>query len=292
MAAKPTVSPDALRTIPLLRGFADEQLASILGLFEPVSLGADRLLFRQGDRAEAFYLLTGGAVTLQETGGESFVLHPLSIIGELGALTGRLRNSTAEAAAGAELWQARVNPLLELFDAHPQIGLGFQQNLMHLVAEKIARDQVRLQDMRANIVRTQKAMKQMRDLLLDSQDTVVSAPLHDTIESLIRQNRRVNYRVEPPTALPAEVRLDDGSTAPVVQISRTHISFSSATAGVKAGSRLSAVLCLSGPEIPMSGQVLRTIGDRVDVELDLLIDEYAAGLEGYLTRVQMLDFLV
>ena len=61
-------------------------------------LGADRLLFRQGDRAEAFYLLTGGAVTLQEAGGESFVLHPLSIIGELGALTGRLRNSTAEAA--------------------------------------------------------------------------------------------------------------------------------------------------------------------------------------------------
>jgi hypothetical protein len=34
-------------------------------------------------------------------------------------------------------------------------------------------------------------------------------------------------------------------------------------------------------------------GDRrVTVELDLLIDEYAAVLEGYLTRAQLLDILV
>ncbi|HTM19362.1 MAG TPA: cyclic nucleotide-binding domain-containing protein [Kofleriaceae bacterium] len=290
MPAKPTVSPDELRTIPLLRGFSDDQLASILGLLEPVGPGP--VLFRQGDRAEAFYLLTGGEVLLHELGGEAFRLRPLTVIGELGALTGRLRNSTAEPSAGAELWQMKVNQLLELFDQNPQIGLGFQQNLMHVVAEKIARDQVRLQDMRANIVRTQKAMKQMRDLLLDSQDTVVSAPLHDTIEALIRQNRRVNYRVEPPTALPAEVRLDDGTSCPVVQISRTHVSYAGAGQPLAAGSRLSAVLCLSGPEIPMSGVVLRTIGDRVDVELDLLIDDFAGALEGYLTRVQMLDFLV
>lgn len=290
MAAKPTVSPDELRSIPLLRGFGDGQLASILGLFEPVG-ELSGPLFRQGDRAEAFYLLTKGEVSLQEAEGDSFTLRPLAVIGELGALTGRLRNCTARLAQGAELWQLPINPLIELFDRDPQVGLGFQQNLMHVVADKIARDQVRLQDMRANIVRTQKAMKQMRDLLLESQDTVVSAPLHDTIESLINRNRRVNYRVEPPAALPAVVRFDDGVTAPVVQISRTHVSFPLA-ARPAAGSRISAVLGLGGPEIPISGVVLRTVGDRIDVELDLLIDEFAAALEGYLTRVQMLDFLV
>jgi len=290
MAAKPTVSPDELRSIPLLRGFVDEQMTTLLDLLEPVP-AAGGTLFRQGERDESFYLLVKGDVTLQEAGDESFVLRPLAVIGELGALTGRTRNCTATVSAGAELWRMPVARLLALFEDDPQIALGFQLNLMDVVAEKIARDQVRMQDMRGNIVRTQKAMKQMRDLLLESQDTVISGPLHDTIEGLIRQNRRVNYRVEPPSALPAEVRFDDGSLAPVVQISRTHVSFGSSTPP-QAGSRISAVLCLGGPEIPMSGMVLRTIGERVDVELDLLIDEYAAGLEGYLTRVQMLDFLV
>ena len=34
------------------------------------------------------------------------------------------------------------------------------------------------------------------------------------------------------------------------------------------------------------------IGKRVTIELDLFIDAYAQILEGYLTRVQLLDILV
>ena len=52
------------------------------------------------------------------------------------------------------------------------------------------------------------------------------------------------------------------------------------------------MLWLSGPEIPVSGKVLRTIGPLIDVELDLLFEDYGAILDGYLTRVQMLDFMV
>jgi len=42
----------------------------------------------------------------------------------------------------------------------------------------------------------------------------------------------------------------------------------------------------------MTGVVLRVVEGRVDIELDLMVDEYVNILEGYLTRVQMLDFLV
>jgi hypothetical protein len=58
------------------------------------------------------------------------------------------------------------------------------------------------------------------------------------------------------------------------------------------GAWLSGVLDLAGTDVPVSGKVLRAAGPRVTVELDLLIDEYAATLEGYLTRVQLLDILV
>ena len=32
-------------------------------------------------------------------------------------------------------------------------------------------------------------------------------------------------------------------------------------------------------------------GHKMTIELDLMIDEYAAALEGYLTRAQLLDIL-
>jgi CRP-like cAMP-binding protein len=290
---RPQLTPEQLRSIPLLGGFEDEQLATILTVFSPVAISGDAPLFEHGEQADAFYLLTSGSVTLDASGEETYMLRPLSIIGELGALTNRTRNCTARVSAASEVWRAPVNSMVELFERDVSIGLGFQQNLMNIVAEKISRDQTRLNDMRANIVATQKAMKQMRELLLESQDTVISQPLHDTIEALIHRNRRANYRVEPPASMVALLRFDDGTAAQVMEISRTHVSYrNTLDAPVLPSSRITAVLMMNGPEIPISGVVLRTVGTRVDVELDLMLDEYAAALEGYLTRMQMLDFLV
>ena len=64
----------------------------------------------------------------------------------------------------------------------------------------------------------------------------------------------------------------------------------------RVGEWTSGVAELGGAEIPLSGKVIRVIDiagkRRVTVELDLLIDDYVAVLEGYLTRVQLLDILV
>jgi hypothetical protein len=60
----------------------------------------------------------------------------------------------------------------------------------------------------------------------------------------------------------------------------------------KAGDWLSGVLALAGTEIPISGKVHRVTNGKVTIEFDLLIDEYAQVLEGYLTRAQLLDVLV
>jgi CRP/FNR family cyclic AMP-dependent transcriptional regulator len=55
---------------------------------------------------------------------------------------------------------------------------------------------------------------------------------------------------------------------------------------------ITGVLALAGTEIPISGRVHRVQGSKVTIELDLLIEEFAATLEGYLTRAQLLDVLV
>jgi len=146
--------------------------------------------------------------------------------------------------------------------------------------------------MREHIIVTQKTMKGLRELVLESPDSPISGRIHDALDGLIQQNRRANYRVEPPPALAAHLRLDDGRLAPIVELSRTHLNFRLAGALPAPSHEIAGVLVLAGPEIPVSGRVLRVQGDRVVLVLDLLLDEFAAAFEGYLTRVQMFDFLV
>lgn len=292
MTDKPQLTLEQLRSIPPFSDLSDAQLEAFMGLLTRIEAKPGGVLFEPGEKAQALYLLVEGEVTLHQTPDEIYQLRGPAVIGELGALTGLERNSRAVIGDKATLWQLEGQALRDFFDRDQVFGLRFQQTLLEVVADKIDRDQTRLMDMRRNLIRTQKSMKKMRDFLLESPDTAVSEPMHEMLDKLIKQNRRVNYRVEPPAALAALVRLDGHGLLPVVEISRTHVSLIEPNELPAQDARLSGVLNLSGPEMPFSGRVLRTVDDRIDIEFDLLIDEYVALLEGYLTRVQMLDFLV
>lgn len=284
---------DLLRSLPLLRGIEDTDLQAFSTIFVRETLDPGTVLFTAGDRAQYFYILISGEVMICEEELLRCRIKPPSIIGELGALGGLTRNTTGTVSESSDMMRGSGEDLRDFLDAHPQASRAFYVNFTRLIADKVRRDQIRLEDMRSNIIRTQKAMKQMRDFILESEDTSISEPLHDQLQELITHNRRVNYRIEPPEVFTAHIRLDKGKIAPISQISRTHVSFQRVgTECPKTGSLWSGVLLLAGPEIPISGKVLRTIGDRVDIELDLLIDEYGAALDGYLTQVQMLDYMV
>jgi CRP/FNR family cyclic AMP-dependent transcriptional regulator len=60
----------------------------------------------------------------------------------------------------------------------------------------------------------------------------------------------------------------------------------------KEGEHWTGVLVLPSSEIPISGTVEAVEPGAVAVKLDMLIQEYAAELEDYLTRLHMLDFVV
>jgi hypothetical protein len=167
----------------------------------------------------------------------------------------------------------------------------FLVNLLGVVAEKMHRDQTRMADMRQNLIRTQKELKRLRELVLETVETPLSAPVHDTLDQLIAHNRRVGYRVEPPPSLAARFRVD-GGIAEVVSLSRSQLTLRAPAPLPDGETWCSGVLDLGGTEIPISGAVQRAGEDRVTVVLDLLIDASAAILEGYLTRVQLHDILV
>jgi CRP-like cAMP-binding protein len=282
--------PSDLSTTPLFAGFAEAELASIAGLFSAVPKSTTQL-FDVGEPATTFYLLTAGEVALEVPGDDLYRLRPPALLGELGALTGLPRSSKATPSADAEIWALSAKKIQAYLAEHQELGVRFLVNLLGVVADKVHRDQARLADMRQHVIKTQKELKALREVVLETVETPLSAPVHDTLERLITTNRRVNYRVEPPAALAAQLRLDHGRS-PVIDISRTHVTAELTIAPPADGSWLAGVLHLAGVDIPVSGRVHRVRDQRVTIEFDLLIDEYAQILEGYLTRAQLLDILI
>lgn len=287
----PRMGPSAgeLRTISLFHGFSDEELRGIADLFTPVSVSTAPL-FDIGEPATTFYLLTKGEVTLDRPGDDLFRLHPPALIGELGALTGLQRSTRAVVTAGSTVWQLSAKKIQEFLAQNQELGVRFLVNLLSAVADKVHRDQKRMADMRQNLIKTQKELKRVRELVLEAPETPLSAPVHDALDGLITKNRRVNYRVEPPPALAARVRFDQG-TATVADISRTHITVHVPFDPPGNGTWVTGVADLAGTELAISGKVLRSTDRKLTIELDLMIDEFAHILEGYLTRLQLLDIL-
>lgn len=280
-----------LRTIPLFQGFGDDELASVGGLFARVDVDPDRPLFDVGETSTDLYLLTAGEVVLERPNDDVFRLAPPALIGELGALNGLPRSTRAKVAAGSTVWALPARKIQAYLAQNQELGIRFLVNLLGIVADKVHRDQIRMADMRQNLIRTQKELKRLREIVLETVETPLSAPVHDALDKLITNNRRVNYRVQPPASLAAQLRLD-GGTHDVVDISRTHVSVGGVAKPPAAGTWLTGVLALAGTELPISGRIHRVQDGRVTIELDLLIDEFAAALEGYLTRAQLLDVLV
>jgi CRP-like cAMP-binding protein len=267
----------------------DAHLEELGAVFERKSLKDGEVLFEAGAPAQHFQILVSGSLSLQEQGTERFRLAPLAPIGELGALTGVAHNVQAVAAGPSEVWRVSVAKLLAFFEKHGDVAFPFYHSLLEIVSDKVRRDELRLEEMRGNLIRTQKMMKQLREVVLESPETPLSEPVAKALDDVIEHNRRGHYMVEPSRAIASKVRLDDGKTIDVKEISEDHLCVAAKLG--KKGSSWSGVLVLPAREIPISGTIDKE-GERTVVALDLLVDDYKNALSDYLTRVQMLDFVV
>ncbi len=289
----PAPSLDHLRTISLFQNLGQEELADVAGRFVAAAPGKGGVLFEVGQQTQGLYVLTLGEVTLQLPNEAPLSLRPPAVIGELGGMAGAVRNARAVVAPGSEVWQLTQASLQALFASAPAVGIRLLSNLVATTAHKVDCDQRRLADMRRNLITTQKALKGLRDVVLEAKDSPVLAQIHGTLDQLIVNNRRVNYRVAPPPTMAARLRLDVG-VAPVVELSRSHITviWPDSPSLARVGTWISGVADLAGQELVVSGTIIRS-GDRdVTIELDLLVESSVAVLEGFLTRVQLLDILV
>lgn len=283
----------SLKALPLFQGISEARLGQLVSAFKTVAHKAGDTLFRPGDTATHFVLLTKGEVTIEESPTTRFELRPVAPIGELGAITGIPRSTTAIAKTDIEILALPVGDLLGFFDSNADIGFAFYKNLLHVVSDKVRRDRRLLGEMRDNIIRTQKAMKQMRETVLAAPESEISKPLFETLDNLIDNNRRANYRVSPTPAAPSSIRLDNGSLARVLEVSEGYLKVEGTTKDLTADpSYWAGVLVMPAGEILVSGTVVREGEGGVVVKLDTLVDEFKTKLDNYAVQLQLLDFVL
>lgn len=287
------VSPAELRKLPLFANMTEVHLAELIGALEERRLQPGEVVFEAGSVSERFELLVEGAIVLLSGNNEVYELEPLAPLGELGAVTQGKRSMTAKAKTEVTLLGASWPSLLEFFEDHGDVAFPFHHNLLRVVAAKVRRDQQRLEEMRNNLIVTQKAMKRMRDALLESEDTPLHDNLFEELDALIEQNKKAHYVVEPSQALRTQIRLDGGALASVQAISNERLVVDFGASPLSAlGSAWVGVLVAPEVELPLSGTVDSIQGSVVSIDLDPLIEEYAQRLERHLTRLQMLDVVL
>jgi CRP-like cAMP-binding protein len=283
----------SLKTLPLFQGIPDARLEQLLSAFRSIHHKAGTQLFVPLDLATHFELLVQGEVCLEESATTKYELQAFAPLGELGALTGIPRSTTATATTDIELLSIPVADLMGFFDANADIGLAFYKNLLAMVSEKVRRDRRRLFEMRGNIIRTQKVMKQMRETVLAAQETATSKPLFEALEQLIGNNRRAKYRACPTAGYPAYVKIDEERTARVLEVSEGYIKLQGAAKDfTNDPSYWAGVLVLPAGEILVSGTIVREGDGGVVVKLDTLVEEFQAKLDAYNVRLQLLDYIV
>lgn len=288
-----TFRPSDLRSIPLFANITDAHLEQLVGAFGKRTVSDGDTIFSSGDTGDKFRILVEGEVSLREDGEERFRLRAPAPIGELGALTGSARRLSAVAAGECQLLEQGADELVAFFEDHGDIAFPFHHNLLRVVSDKIRRDRRRLDQMRDNIITTQKAMKRMRDALLDSEDTPLHAQLYEELDSLIEQNKKGHYLVAPVDALPTRVRTDDGTLVRVLALSNEWLHVAPHTpTPPKVSDSWSGVLVMADDEIPVTGTVECVDEHEVVIFLDSVIDDYERKLEDHLTRLQMLDVVL
>src|SRR4051812_1085526 len=96
------VSIEILRQVSCFDGLEQDQLSAIARLTEMRSLAKDAFLFREGDRAEALYILVSGSllVSRDDSRGRKLqlaTLDPGACLGEMGLTQGAPRSADVSA---------------------------------------------------------------------------------------------------------------------------------------------------------------------------------------------------
>ena len=137
----------ALQEIPLLKTLTEDELKAMIPILELVTYRKDEIVFRQGKKGDALYLIRQGKVKFayrHNTGqiDEFEEIGPGKFFGEVGALSfERERTATAEVTEDLTVYKLKRDDLVIFLKAHPEAAM----HLLGGMADRLRRSGRQLQ---------------------------------------------------------------------------------------------------------------------------------------------------
>jgi CRP-like cAMP-binding protein len=119
-----------LAKVPLLAGLSDNELEAVGRLADEVDVPAGKVLAKQGDPAEEFYVILDGAVSIERDGNHLRNLRSGNFLGELAMLAKVPRTATATATTPTRLLVIGHREFTSLLSTMPTV----QDRVLHAVA--------------------------------------------------------------------------------------------------------------------------------------------------------------
>lgn len=118
---------------------------------ETVSLAPGEVLFREGDAADAMFLIESGmlAVVLEVEGAGRSELRRFGagqFLGEMALYRSELRTATVEAVGEVKLWRLTAAKLRDVESRHPQLAIALHRHVASLLAERVSFSNMELKE--------------------------------------------------------------------------------------------------------------------------------------------------
>jgi ABC-type multidrug transport system ATPase subunit/ABC-type multidrug transport system permease subunit len=118
---------ESLRMVPIFSGCSPAELAAIASSLQTVSVPAGTVIFHEGDRGDALYIVNSGQVRVVsdvETQKVIFAhLGPGEFFGEMALMTGAPRSAGVIATTDVGLWRLGKEEFDLILREHPQVGI-------------------------------------------------------------------------------------------------------------------------------------------------------------------------
>ena len=150
-----------IKKIPIFSNLNEYHAKLILTICTKVVAPAGAVLCKKGDEADSmFILLTGKLVVKIDDKTVVSTITDVSSIGEMGVFTGEPRTANVEAVEKTSLLMLRKIDMDKLINKDNQFGVAIMRKVIDILAERIADDNVRLQQFKAYIMKKEAAESQ------------------------------------------------------------------------------------------------------------------------------------
>ncbi|MFQ5578836.1 MAG: Crp/Fnr family transcriptional regulator, partial [Anaerolineae bacterium] len=120
-----------LKGIPLFKNLTDEDLKLVASRLHQQSYPKGTILFNEGDRGDAMYLVESGQLTVIGQEGEERIatIGPGNFVGDIVLLLPQPRTATVEVTIDARLWLLSKKDFDDLIASRPGIALEMMREL-------------------------------------------------------------------------------------------------------------------------------------------------------------------